>query len=78
MKFKISLSRKECIGCGACVSLCSDFFEMHNDGKSAIKSSPLNDEQVLEIKDLKCAVDAAKTCPVTVIHVTDENGKKIF
>ncbi len=78
MKFKIELNRKECIGCGACASLCPDFWEMHNDGKSVLKGCELNDVQSIETDDLKCAVEAAKTCPVEVIHIMDnEENKKI-
>jgi ferredoxin len=60
MPFKIELNESECIGCGACVAACQDFFEMEGDKAKAKKK---------EAKDIGCAQDAADGCPVSCIHI---------
>lgn len=61
MSFKIELKDSECIGCGACVATCPDFFEMAGD-KASVKKK--------ETKEAGCAQDAADGCPVSCIKVT--------
>jgi len=49
-----------CIGCGACVSICPQVFEMGSDGKSHVKkAAPAAD----------CTKAAASACPVSAITV---------
>ncbi len=55
----VKVDKGKCIGCGACVSLCSDVFEM-KDGKSNVKKQP---------EDTECAEDAEEACPVDAITV---------
>ncbi|MFB6088406.1 MAG: ferredoxin [Candidatus Aenigmatarchaeota archaeon] len=50
-----------CIGCGACVSVCPDVFEMRDDGKSHVKNT-----DDCEGDELKQAVDI---CPVDAIKL---------
>ena len=69
---KIILDREKCIGCGNCVVICPAFFEMAEDGKSKLKGKvigPKKDIEELAISSIKCAQDAADSCPVQVIHV---------
>jgi len=48
-----------CIGCGACVAVCPDVFEIKPDGKSHVKDGA---------DCSKCDCDqAAQTCPVGAI-----------
>ena len=47
-----------CIGCGACVSICPDGFEMGDNGKSHVKNG-----------DAPCVKDAANSCPVQAIEL---------
>jgi len=49
------IDKEKCIGCGACVSVCSEGFEMIN-GKASIKNPKA-----------KCIKEAAKICPVKAI-----------
>jgi len=52
----VKVDREKCIGCGACISLCPEMFEMKN-GKSSVKDS-----------DADCDVkQAIAACPVDAI-----------
>ena len=59
--YKITQDRDACIGCGACVSVCPDNWEMKDDGKA----SPIK----TEVEDVGCNQDAADICPVQCIKV---------
>jgi ferredoxin len=68
---KIVLNVPECIGCGSCAAVCSDFFEMGDDGKSHLKGGKKSGEkEVLEIEQDGCAKEAAESCPAGVISVS--------
>jgi len=54
----VSVDKEKCIGCGACVALCAEVFEM-KDGKSHVKK---ND-------DSTCAENAKNACPVQAISL---------
>lgn len=56
----VKVDKDKCIGCGACISLCPDIFELR-DGKSHVKEE--------EPEDTECAEDAEETCPVDAITV---------
>lgn len=73
--FRVQHDREDCIGCGACVAVCPEYWEMASDGKSKLKGTKKN---VLEVSALGKLLDSAHVCPVKVIHVTDlSTGKKI-
>ena len=59
---KVSVDAEKCIGCGACVSMCSGVFEM-KEGKSVVK-----DDADFESCDCKAAAGA---CPVEAITVEE-------
>ena len=52
----IKVDKDKCIGCGACVSLCAQIFEL-KDGKSKIKAQ----------KQLPCVQQAIDSCPTKAI-----------
>ncbi len=54
---KVSVDGEKCIGCGACVSVCPDVFELGDDGKSTVKEKETEMECCKEAKDI-CPVDA--------------------
>jgi len=56
---KISVDKKLCIGCGACVSICPSCFEM-KDGKSVVKKTS---------SDEPCVKEAVESCPVGAISL---------
>lgn len=61
---KVSVDKEKCIGCGLCISLLPDVFEMDEDGKSRVKMPEINDE------DLEKEVRrAAEGCPVEAIII---------
>lgn len=68
---KIILKRTECIGCGACVASCEDFFEMADDGLSHLKETKQDEVEEREVSELKCAKEAAEVCPVDIIEVKE-------
>ncbi len=72
-KFKLEHDRDNCISCGSCWTICPDSWEEGSDGKAQIKGGG----KKKEIGDLGCNLEAAKACPVNVIHIIDlESGKK--
>lgn len=70
-KYKVEHDRESCIGCGACCAVCPAFWEMAGDGKSTYKG-----KAEIEEGDFKCNKEAADSCPVNVIHITDVEAKK--
>ena len=70
-KYKIIHDRENCIGCGSCIALCPESWKEGSDGKSDLIKGKKNEQ---EINDLACNMDAAKACPVNVIHIFE--GKK--
>ncbi|MCD6477703.1 MAG: ferredoxin [Candidatus Aenigmarchaeota archaeon] len=57
---KVSVDKETCIGCGVCVSLCPDVFEIGDDGKSHVKVKETNN---------KCVIEARDSCPTGSIKV---------
>jgi len=62
-KFKVTVNKDTCIGCGACTTQC-DNFEMKG-GKSVPKKSVVDKPG--------CNKEAAEICPVDAIKVTEMN-----
>ena len=56
---KLTVDANKCIGCGACVAVCPDAFEMGSDGKSHVKN-------VKACAKCDCK-GAASGCPVEAI-----------
>lgn len=53
----VTILKDKCIGCGACVAICPEGFELKN-GKSHVKNPKA-----------KCIKEAAASCPVGAIVV---------
>ncbi len=62
MSQKLVVNKEKCLGCGFCVSVCPDVFEIGADGKS----------QVIQGADLQnnetCIKEAKEGCPVGAIE----------
>ncbi len=67
---KITLNPQKCIGCGACVSICAQHFEIKEDGKSHLinAESAALDKEMKTVNEPDCAKDAAENCPVQAIN----------
>ncbi len=73
MAVKIIHDRNVCIGCGACVAVCSAYWEMGSDGKSNLKGAKENGGKFeLMLNDAACNKDAAQSCPVNCIHIEEK------
>jgi len=58
---KIVLDKKKCIGCGTCVAIAPEVFELGEDGKAKVKVSEFKGLKVQKVQE---AVDS---CPVSAI-----------
>jgi len=58
----MKVNKEKCIGCGFCISVCPDIFELAEDGKSRVK-----EEADLE-KNEKCIKESKEGCPVSAIE----------
>lgn len=62
---KVSVDKNTCIGCGLCVSLANEVFELGEDGKSQVKENADFEKNKEEIENAK------KSCPVQAIIVEE-------
>ena len=60
---KVEVNRDSCIGCGACAAICSDVFEIDDEGISTVVTEDVSDDQKQEVQD------AADSCPTGAIEV---------
>jgi ferredoxin len=80
-KYKLVHDCGGCIGCGACVAIAADYWEMGSEGKSILKNSKKvgdKEERDIEEKDFAANNEAAKACPVNVIHIIDDKKKQLI
>ena len=59
----VSVDKKTCIGCGSCVAICPEVFEMNGD-KSVVKASAKKKGEMPS-----CAKEAEQACPVDAIKI---------
>ena len=58
---KVSVNQEACIGCGACMSIADDVFEMDDQGLSSVKVSEVPEDAVESVKE------AVESCPTGAI-----------
>lgn len=79
---KLEHNREDCIGCGACVALHPEGWNMADDGKSDIIDAHMREdgweEKQVSGEDEQKHLEAAQSCPVNVIHLTTNEGKKLI
>ncbi len=70
-KWTMRIDRDLCIGAATCVALAPKAWALDDEAKAIIldTSSEETDDSLME---------AAKSCPVMAIFITDENGKQIY
>ena len=74
-KYKIELDVEGCIGCGACSALSENWENIEIDGEAKAKFVNPNIEED-EFEENK---EAADSCPVNVIHITNnESGERLI
>jgi len=59
---KITIDSSTCVGCGLCVNLCPDCFELTDEGVAKVKAE---DCSSCDVKDI------ASQCPVNAINVEE-------
>ena len=59
---KIKIDKEKCIGCGSCVAVCADYFEMDDDNKARLKDG---------VNGAECAQEAVDICPVQAIEIEE-------
>ena len=57
---KVTVNKETCTGCGLCVSLCPEAFEIGDDNIAKVKGDSCKDQDIKEI---------ASQCPVEAIGV---------
>jgi ferredoxin len=60
-KYKITLNRDECIGCGACTNF--ENYELDDENKAIIKNS--------EVENIGTNKEAEDICPVDTINIEE-------
>jgi len=70
-KWTMRIDRDLCIGAATCVALAPKAWALDDEAKAIIldTSEEETDEMLLE---------AAKSCPVMAIFITDETGKQLY
>ena len=53
----IKIDSEKCIGCGACVGVCSNGLEI------------INEKAVVKNNQADCFEEAVKTCPINIISI---------
>ena len=62
---KVKINEEECIGCGACVSLCPEVFDFNDEGYATAKKEEISEELSQKV------IDALESCPVDAIKRND-------
>lgn len=82
-RYKIEFDRAGCIGAAACAAVYPEKWVMKDDGKPDLVGAPEGaDKQELIVEseeEVKKHIEAAKSCPVLVIHVTNlDTGEQVI
>lgn len=62
---KVQVNKDECVACGLCPSICSECFEIEDDGKAGCKLDDVPSEYEDQVKEAK------ESCPVAAISVEE-------
>lgn len=77
---KIIHFRQNCIGCDSCVGHAPRYWRIDEDGKATLERATYEDDiGILEIDEVEFPgnVEACKDCPVGIIRIHDDKGKRI-
>jgi ferredoxin len=67
----VRIDRGLCIGAATCIAMAPKAWALDNEAKAIILDTA-------EEESDQAHLDAAKSCPVMAIIITDESGKQIF
>ena len=67
---KVKVLKDVCIGCGACQAICSEVYEIGDDGLAEV----IVEEVPEEVEE--DAMDALENCPTAAIVEVDEEDEK--
>ena len=67
---KVKVLKDVCIGCGACGAICSEVYEIDDDGLAKV----IVDEVPEEV--MEDAIDALENCPTSAIVEVEENDEQ--
>lgn len=70
-KYTIKVDRNLCIGAASCVAVAPKTYALDNEAKAIFLNTAEEDSPETQM-------DAAKSCPVAAIIITDESGKQVF
>lgn len=71
-KYKIVYDRANCIGAGSCANMAPESWKMDEDSKATQLIQEFDDDKLAE------NLEAAKGCPVNVIHIVEKaSGKQL-
>jgi ferredoxin len=63
---KATVDKNLCLGCGICVDVCPEVFEMDDDNKAQAKVNPIPSEAEVSCRD------AADQCPESTIKIEED------
>lgn len=63
---KIKVNSEACIGCGACIAVAEDLFEMNDEGLSTVKVDTVPEDKK------EAATSAIEGCPTSAIEEVTE------
>lgn len=79
---RVEHQREACIGCGACVAIHPQGWSMETDSKTSIIGGTLRkdgwEEKTTKGEEYELHKEAAESCPVACIHITNDNGEKLL
>ena len=58
----LKVNQDKCIGCGQCVSICEDVFNVNDEGLAEVIETPIKEEH------LEDATTAKESCPTEAIE----------
>ncbi len=81
-KYRVVFDRGACIGAAACAATFPEAWVMKDDGKPDLTGATGNSEKqelIIEESELEKHLEAAKVCPVLVIHVYNlDTGEQLI
>lgn len=60
---KVDVNKELCIGCGICVNICEDVFQMDDEGLAFVK----DDREETKEENISSVKEAIESCPTNAI-----------